>query len=547
MAIAESQPIRFTPVGVSDAFDSTDKFPGSCRSLANLVFDQSNPSQVIPRPGVGSALTSFAGFSSPGFISVHTTIGNLVYGMVATSLTAGKDEPFCYNLTTSSFVTISNVTSGNSEGRPTSPPTSGAWTPPTMAVIGVKLIITHPGYSGTGSNFFGVIDISNPLAPAYSTVNTATHGLPSVPTYVANYNNRAYFACGNAIYYSDVLTPLVMTNAGQALTAGDTTPVTALSGLPIQTTSAGVAGALIVFKSTSIWQITGDAAITGTLAINYLSLTVGSIAPRSMTPSPLGTIFVSQDSCYVVNPLGAVFPLANNLGQMNATSDLRQPFIYASQPSRIAASYANGTYRLCIATVIDGAPATNDYWFDTKRMRWNGPHSFNYDAASTNGSTFILSGTGSGAKLFSSSVAPLSTSVYKDNGVQFNCIMQTADFQNRGEMAMKQVIESTIALAASGPRIAFSLQAIDGDGNFVANATLSTNPSGGVWGSNVWGDGTLWKSSLVQAQTYLIYWPTPIVFNRMSLVVSCVASSGIAIDTFYARTQKTGYTLQIQG
>ena len=547
MAIAESQPIRFTPVGVSDAFDSTDKFPGSCRSLANLVFDQSNPSQVIPRPGVGSALTSFAGFSSPGFISVHTTIGNLVYGMVATSLTAGKDEPFCYNLTTSSFVTISNVTSGNSEGRPTSPPTSGAWTPPTMAVIGVKLIITHPGYSGTGSNFFGVIDISNPLAPAYSTVNTSTHGLPSVPTYVANYNNRAYFACGNAIYYSDVLTPLVMTNAGQALTAGDTTPVTALSGLPIQTTSAGVAGALIVFKSTSIWQITGDAAITGTLAINYLSLTVGSIAPRSMTPSPLGTIFVSQDSCYVVNPLGAVFPLANNLGQMNATSDLRQPFIYASQPSRIAASYANGTYRLCVATVIDGAPTTNDYWFDTKRMRWNGPHSFNYDAASTNGSTFILSGSGSGAKLFSSSVAPLSTSVYNDNGVQFNCIMQTADFQNRGEMAMKQVIESTIALAASGSRATFALQALDGDGNFVANATVSTNPSGASWGSNVWGDGTIWKSSLVQAQTYLIYWPTPIVFNRMSLNVSCVAASGIAIDTFYARTQKTGYTLQIQG
>ena len=547
MAIAESQPVRFTPVGVSDAFDSTDKFPGSCRSLANLVFDQSNPSQVIPRPGVGPAITSFAGFSSPGFISVQMTVGNMVYGMIATSLTAGKDQPFCYNLSTSSFVTISNVTSSNSEGRPTSPATTGAWTPPTMAVVGTKLLITHPGYSGSGSNFFGVIDIANPAAPAYSTVNTATHGLPSVPTYVANFNNRAYFACGNALYYSDVLVPTSMTNAGQALTVGDTTNITALSGLPIQTTSAGVAGALVVFKSTSIWQVTGDAAVTGTLSINYLSLTVGSIASRSMSPSPLGTIFVSQDSCYVVNPLGAVFPLANNLGQMNATSDLRQPFIYCTQPSRIAASYANGTYRLCIPTIVDGNVTTNDYWFDTKRMRWNGPHSFNYDSISTNGSVFILSGVGSGAKLFSGVVTPTSNSLYNDNGTPFNCIMQSADFQNRGEMAMKQVIESTIALAASGPRVAFSLQAIDGDGNFVANATVSSNPSGGVWGSNTWGDGTLWKSSLVQAQTYLIYWPTPIVFNRMSIVVSCVAGPGIAMDTFYARTQKTGYTLQIQG
>ncbi len=547
MAIRDSVPIRFTPVGLSDAFDSTDKFPGSCRALSNLIFDQSNPSQVIPRPGVGAALTSFGGFTSPGFISCHITIGNLIYGMLATGLTAGHDQPFCYNLTTSSFVNISGVTAGNAEGRPVSPATSGDWTPPTMAVIGIKIIITHPGYSGTGSNFFGVIDIANPAAPAYSTANTATHGLPSVPTYVANYNNRAYFACGNAVYYSDVLTPLVMTNAGQALTVGDTTPVTALSGLPIQTTSSGVAGALIVFKSTSIWQITGDAAISGTLAINYLSLTVGSIAPRSMAPSPLGTIFVSQDSAYVVSPLGAVFPLANTLGQVNATSDIRQPFIYCTTPSRVAACFAKGVYRLCIPTIIDGAVATNDYWFDTNRMRWNGPHTFNYDAISTNGSVFFLSGVGSGAKLFSSASAPNSNTVYNDNAATYNCLVKSSDFKNTGEMAMKQVIESTIALAASGARVAFGITAYDGQGNFLANASVSSNPSGGVWGSNVWGDGTIWKSSLVQAQTYLIEWPTPVVFNRMSIAISCVASPGVAIDTFYARTQKTGYTLQTQG
>ena len=392
MGIRDARVVRFTPIGLADAYDATDKFLGACRSMQNLVFDQSNPSCVIPRPGVGTAFTSFAGFTSPTFISCQVVVGNYIFGMVSTGLTAGHDQPFCYNMSTNSFITISNVTSGNSEGRPASPSTTGAWTPPTMAVIGVKIIITHPGYTGTGSNFFGVIDITNPAAPAYSTMNTTTYGLPSVPTFVANFNNRAYFICGNAVYYSDVLVPTSMTNVGQALTVGDTSNCTALSGLPIQTTTAGVAAALIVFKTSQIWQITGDAAISGSLALNYLSLNVGSVAPRSVQPSPIGTIFVSQDSAYVVNPLGAVIPLSNQLGSFNATSDIRQPFNYCTQPTRISAAYSNGIYRMCIPTIIDGNVTTNDYWFDTKRMRWNGPHTFVYDTASSAGGNFVLSG-----------------------------------------------------------------------------------------------------------------------------------------------------------
>ena len=132
MGIRDGRILRFTPVGLADAYDSTDKFPGSCRNLQNLVFDQSNPSCVIPRPGVGSALTSFGGFTSPTFVSCQIVIGNYVFGMVSTGLTAGHDQPFCYNLTTSSFITISSVTSGTSEGRPASPATTGACcaTPP---------------------------------------------------------------------------------------------------------------------------------------------------------------------------------------------------------------------------------------------------------------------------------------------------------------------------------------------------------------------------------------------------------------------------------
>src|SRR5258707_5562883 len=144
MPIAKKQyPVRFTPRGLVDAFDATDKFPGACVSLSNLVFDQSNPEIMVSRPGVGNPVTSFAGFDSPGFVSVHITVGSVTYGMIASAKNAGKDEPFAYDNAASAFIAITGVNNANS---PTSPATSGAWTPPTMASVGRFIIVTHPGF-----------------------------------------------------------------------------------------------------------------------------------------------------------------------------------------------------------------------------------------------------------------------------------------------------------------------------------------------------------------------------------------------------------------
>jgi hypothetical protein len=518
-------------------------FPGACRKLANLVFDQSNPEIVVARPGVGSAISSFAGFTTPGFVSVQLTIGQYIFGMVATGLTAGKDQPFCYNIQSGSFITISGVTAGNSEGRPTSPSQTGAWTPPTIASIGSKLIITHPGYSGTGTNFFGVIDISNPLAPAYSTMNTTGHGLPSVPTAVANLNNRAYFACGNVAYYSDSLNPTVMTNAGQALTLGDTSPITALSGLPVQTTSAGVIAALIAFKSTQIWQITGDSAITGSLSLNYLSLNIGSACPRSVVPSPLGTFFAGPDSAYLVNAFGAVMPVTYQDGY-GAAPDIRQPFGNITEPTRVAAAFAGNIYRICIPTIVDGVAGTYDYWFDTRKKRWNGPHSFVYDCASSAGNYFIVSGYGSGAKLFSSMVYSMSSTTYKDNGASYNVELKSAQFPKTQDMMMKQVVESTIELSSIGAATTYAITAYDDKGNYINGTNVTTTPTGNLWGNNTWGDGSTWQTSTISPRTYQVNWTIPLVFNKLAIDVLAPASTSIAIGTFFARYQNTGYLLQ---
>src|SRR6516165_7905855 len=94
MAINKSHPMRFTPEGLTDAYDSTNEFPGSCQLLQNFIFDQSNPEIIIARPGVTrKAIFNTAGFTTPGFVSVQIVIGTLCYGMISTGRFSGKDEP----------------------------------------------------------------------------------------------------------------------------------------------------------------------------------------------------------------------------------------------------------------------------------------------------------------------------------------------------------------------------------------------------------------------------------------------------------------------
>ena len=220
MALRNAKSEFFVPRGIQDGYDQSLSFKGACQKLQNLAFDQSNNGIMVARPGVPT-LVDFAvtgGWTTPAVISVHIVIGTRVYGMIGTARYAGKDEPFCFETATGSFVAIATVTNANT---PTTQATSGQWNPPTMAQISTRIIVTHPGFSGAVGVFFGVIDITNPAAPAWSAANTITNLLPTVPIAVANYNNRAYYACGNSAILSDVLVPGTVTNANQVLTVGD--------------------------------------------------------------------------------------------------------------------------------------------------------------------------------------------------------------------------------------------------------------------------------------------------------------------------------------
>jgi hypothetical protein len=565
MAINQSQPMRFTPRGLVDAFDATDKFPGACQALTNLVFDPSNPELVVTRPGV-TQLVSFTvgGFLNPGFISIQAAVGTRIYGMIASSLNAGKEQPFCYDTATGGFVPITGITGANT---PSLASTTGDWTPPTIASVGTMIIITHPGFSGAAGEFFGVIDVTTPSAPVWHSYNTATNLLPSVPQAVANFNNRAWFACANQLFYTDVLTnPPTITMATQALTIGDSSIVNALAGLPIQTTSSGIFQTMTVFKSTQVWQVAGDTT-TSNLSLAYVSLTVGTNAPRSIAQSPFGLYFSSTGGPYFIDMLGTLRALTHSLQELEP--DIQTPFQAAITPTRWAACYNSTIYRICGQTIVQGREAFNDYWFDEHKRRWNGPHSFAYDCASALGGYFILSSINNPGILIQSFPIQPSGFVSSDLGTSFLPTLLSSTFPKKDWMAMKQVTESQIELASDECLVNFMITAEDDQGNTIEAATVQVDSGGMIWGQSMWGTPTLWGcpiqavwgtpglkwgplpigSGLTWGQgiarriphTYPIGWPAPLVLEKMQLQITTGAPANVSIGTFYARYQKTGY------
>jgi len=134
-----------------------------------------------------------------------------------------------------------------------------------------------------------------------------------------------------------------------------------------------------------------------------------------------------------------------------------------------------------------------------------------------------------------------------DNGVAYHVTMSSSSFPKRGDMSMSQIIESTLEISASGSPLSYSVQALNEAMNQVASVGITVGALGGTWGVNLWGDGTLWTSSQAPPKTFKLNWSAPIVINKLGLTVSALAAQNVAIGTFYARVQKTGYTLDQQG
>lgn len=526
-------PLRFSPRGLVDALDSTDLFMGACINLQNLVFDQMNPEIMVSRPGLGSAVTTFSSFSSPAVISVFTVIGQFAYGMMASALNPGTDQPFAYDIVNNSFTAITGITAGNS---PVTPSSSGSWEPPTMAVVGALLYVTHPGFSG--ANRFGVIDITSTSAPTWTATDTTTNLLTGRPRAVANFNNRAYFAIGARLEYTDVLS-LVRTSASQALTMGGPDNVTGLSGLPIQTTSSGIVQALIAFKDFEVWQVTGD-PVNSSLAQNYLSLSIGCSSQRSIASSPLGIYFASRTGPFIVDPLGLVRPVTNSARDEHP--DIQAPFQNMSEPTRVAGAYLNSIYRVSMETTIRGTTFYGDYWFDERKRRWHGPHTFRYDCAGRYANYFLLCSNTYPARLMRSDSIPRVGSVYSDLSSALTVSLYSSTFPKTGHMTMKQVVESTQELSSAGAATAYAITAVNDGEDTLDSVSITAQASGVAWGAFVWGDGTVYTSATNRPRVYTVPWTKPLVFKKMALQITAPSNAALSIGSHYARFQDLGFT-----
>jgi hypothetical protein len=150
--------------------------------LVNLVPDPAMNGSFVPRPG-GYVDITFAnlGFVAPGFVSSVLVVGNLAYGTLATNRTFSRDEPFCVNLLTGTAVAVSGVTAANT---PSSPPSSGAWTPPIVAQVGSRVVVTHPGFpggSGVNAIQFGWFDVSGFTETVSGTLTAGNPGIAGNP------------------------------------------------------------------------------------------------------------------------------------------------------------------------------------------------------------------------------------------------------------------------------------------------------------------------------------------------------------------------------
>ena len=153
MARLPGNPLTFVPAGASDALDGTNSFAGAMRTLANLIPDPSTRGVWVSR----TASVEVASNPTFGVPTGMLMVGDILYGMTPSTLNPGFDQPFAYNMLTGAFLPVAGITAANV---PASPPASGDWTPPILAQIGSRVVVTHPGFPG-GDTKFGWFDISD--------------------------------------------------------------------------------------------------------------------------------------------------------------------------------------------------------------------------------------------------------------------------------------------------------------------------------------------------------------------------------------------------
>jgi hypothetical protein len=400
-------------------------------------------------------------------------------------------------------------------------------------LTGIELVLTHIGYDGV-THFFGSFNLTTPTAPVYTAGNTSTNGLPSAPVACSTFNNRTYFACGNTAYYTDTLA-LNMFNSNQSLSFGDLTPITAMAPLPMGSTSQAIIQAVLLFKLTQVAQVTGD-PITTNLAMNLLSPTVGTAAPRSVVPTPYGVRFMAIDGIRDISFYGFVSEPEPNICI---------PFKYAVTPSRVAAAYNSEIYRICVQNgAMPGSPF-QDWWYSFKRGGWTGPHTFQYDvAAAFNGDFVIASNTLPGAiwDSYTDQGHQGGGTSFVENGTQLAFVYETSNMTDLNNIYANKVQKSTIEIALPASGETYNCTAQDEDGTVLAQGSITGGTNQAIWGQFTWGRAN-WGASTSGLKPFTIPWNQAVIFNKLSVIVQGQSSLSMKIGCLHNAYKQLNYLL----
>jgi len=379
-------------------------------------------------------------------------------------------------------------------------------------------------------------------SPQWASGDCNGNALASVPVSVTQFSGRAYFAVGAGVAYSDSGNATQRTNGSQALTFNNGIPVTALAGLPLSSTTYGgiIQSVIAIQGNANMIQISGDQA-TSNLATNNLGVGVGTLAPNTICPTPLGVAMVSPDGVRIINFLAQVSePLGAHGGGVTV------PFISAVNPSRMCAAYNQDTLRISVQNGAKNGQPWEEYWYNFSLKTWSGPHDFpasliQPDYGASGG--FILAPQGVTGKLFTSQAIPSLSDTYVENGSQMTWTLQTVLLPDTGEMAEHAVIETTLsAVIANNQTI--QILALDEAGNTLGTLTL---PGGAIapsyWGNFNWGSG-VWGSATPNLYQHPLAWPAPLVFKQMSIRITGNAAMGAVLGGLNLRYQILGYLTQ---
>jgi hypothetical protein len=525
-------------------------------ALSNLVPAPDSADEWVGRPA--AILFANSNTKTPGFISCYVVVGTHVLGLISSSLHAGYDEPFCYDLLGNAFLTVSGITGTNV---PVSPPTTGAWQPPHAELIGVYVVLTSVGYSGTGTNFFGMINTSNFSALTYNSyqISAGTGGtqLPSVPVWCTQFNSRAYFFVNPtnappATILTDVNSPSTFFSGTTApynnvFTYGGNYTLTCGGTVSFDNQLGGQTQSLIVFQGErNMWQVTGDPAAVaanvnidqGPLAINSLNVATGTLAPNTVCQTPKGLAFVAPDGLRIIDFNAHVSDPVGYDGK-----GICVPFMASAVPSRMCAACNSTTIRI---STINGAVINSpqqEWCFDISRGAWHGPHTFPVSLIAFYGISFVAAPLGIGG-LWSTDVVPNSNSTYTENGSQITCTWTSGFFPDRPKMTELSSVRSVMYQAYGPGTTVFSVSALDVNNNVLPGgfAQMSFMATVTLWDQFAWGS-SVWLGSSANLSASQIPWTAPLIFDRVAIQISVIASAGMRIGNFLMEYDEEAYTV----